>query len=459
MVAPRVYLPERAEDVGRWLRGELPSEVVKEGRARTVWRAGDRPPRLYVKRFPPELFRDRARAEARMLQALARAGIPCPRLVATARDRRGSYVMTEEVAGAAVLREALERGGPEARRLVEALGGLVRRLQEAGFEHQDLHVGNVLARDGALYVMDVHRAARRSRLTEARRIANAAFAAMSFLDLRPRSDVARFLRAAGFSGHGTWRRVWTRLRKELFRYYAGRTERCVEGGRGFGVRDGIYHRSDADVAAIEAWVRSGPMEPVKVEGTRGLYRSAQGLFLKRMRRGRAARYWRAAHGLAVRGLGTPRLLACGPTWVAGEWVDAPDLHAFVRERGAGLGRRERDALLVRLARDLHRMHARGVFHGDLKATNVLVRGGDFLFVDLDAVRFREELTERERILNLAQLNASLAPPLTRTDRVRFLRAYGGPCASIRRDERRWTREVMRITAARRHRWPPPGGSS
>jgi tRNA A-37 threonylcarbamoyl transferase component Bud32 len=452
MPGPQIFLPERARDVERWLRGELPAEVVKESSARTVWRAGDAAPRLYVKRFPPSVLRDRARGEARMLQALAQAGIPCPRLVATVRDRSGSSVITEEIQGAGILKDLLARGGPEARALVVELGRLLRRLHDAGIDHRDLHVGNLLAREGTLFVLDVHRAGR-ARFSESRRLDGLAFTAMSFLDLRPRSDVARFLRAAGAADRRSWEKVWDRLRAGLVRYYEGRADRAVEGGRGFARTDGVLHRTDADVEAIVRQVRSGPREPVKVEGTRGLYRLPGGRFLKRLRRGRAARYWRAAHGLAVRGLGTPRLLACGPAWVAGEWVDAPDLHAFVRDRLGALGRAERDRFLGRLARDLRRAHALGVFHGDLKATNVLVRDGDFLFVDLDALRFRKEVPERERMLNLAQLNASLTPPLTRTDRLRFLRAYFGICASLRRDERRWIREVMRITVARRHRWP------
>ena len=89
MSSPQVFLSERANDVARWFRGELPSEVVKRNDARTVWRAGSEPPRLYVKRFPPSLFRDRATAEARMLQTLAQAGIPSRRGWSQATERSG----------------------------------------------------------------------------------------------------------------------------------------------------------------------------------------------------------------------------------------------------------------------------------------------------------------------------------------------------------------------------------
>jgi tRNA A-37 threonylcarbamoyl transferase component Bud32 len=458
MPSPQVFLSERASDVERWFRGELPSEVVKRNDARTVWRAGSEAPRLYVKRFPPSLFRDRATAEARMLQTLAQAGIPCPRLVATSRDSSGSYVITEEVPDAPVLRELLDRGGPGSPGLVTSLGRLVRRIQDAGIDHQDLHVGNVLARGGTLYVIDVHRASKR-RFSDSRRIAGLAFTAMSFLDLRPLSDVARFLRAAGLSDHRDWERVWMLLRRDLHRYYAGRGERCVKSGLGFGVHEGVFHRTEIDVAKIVRAVSSGPLEPVKVEGTRGFYRSPEGFFVKRMNRSSAVRYWRAAHELAVRKLGTPRLFACGSSWVAGEWLDSPDLHIFVRDEFGRLRRQERDALLRKFAREVCRLHLLGVRHKDLKAGNVLVRAGEFLFVDLDSVRFQVQVDERHRILNLAQLNASVTPPLTRTDRLRFLRAYFGFCASLRKEERRWAGEIMRVTVARRHRWPPRKESS
>jgi tRNA A-37 threonylcarbamoyl transferase component Bud32 len=451
-----IHLPARAADVERWSRGEVAGEVVKENSARTVWRVPIGRPALYVKRFPPELLRDRARKEASMLRALEEAGIPCPRLVATGRNAAGSYVITEEIPDALILKDLLGKERERARRRVVALGALIRRMQDAGFEHGDLHVGNILARGETLYVMDVHRAKRSSRLSASRRLEGLAFTAMSFLELRPLTDVARFLRAAGCE---TWEKIWTSLRRALHRYYAGREKRCVEGGRGFAIRGRVFHRAEADVEKILAWVRSDRKTPVKVEGTRGLYRSDDGLFHKEMRRGRAVRYWRNAHGLAVRNLGTPRLLAASDSWVVGDWIEAPDLYAFIRDRFGAFGRKERDAFLDRFARAIRRLHRTGVYHGDLKSTNVLVQDGTFLFVDLDRVRFSEEVPDRDRVFNLAQLNASVTPPLTRADRLRFLRTYFGRCASLRRQERRWIREIMRISVARKHRWPPRDGGA
>ena len=77
MSSPRVYLPERAGDFERWMRGEITGEVIKQKKARAIWRVPAGTPGLYVKRFPPSLFRDRAVREARLLEWLAAAGIPC----------------------------------------------------------------------------------------------------------------------------------------------------------------------------------------------------------------------------------------------------------------------------------------------------------------------------------------------------------------------------------------------
>ena len=95
-----IHLRTRAEDVERWSRGEVSGQVIKENHGRTVWRVPSGSPALYVKRFPAQFFRDRARQEADMLKTLEAASIPCPRLVALARDEKGSYIVTEEIADA-----------------------------------------------------------------------------------------------------------------------------------------------------------------------------------------------------------------------------------------------------------------------------------------------------------------------------------------------------------------------
>ena len=450
-----VHLPARKADVERWARGEAPGHLLKENRGRAVWRVDAGHPAFFVKRFPPELLRDRARKEASLLLDLERAGIPCPRLVAVARDPKGTYLLTEEIPEVLTLSERLKEPG-RVGGLLESLGLLLRRMLESGFDHQDFHVGNVLVRGDSLYVIDVHRARRGRPLSRNRQLDSIAFTAMSFSELRPRSDLLRFFRAAGLGTRADWLEAWKRLRCRRDQYYRGRQERCFKEGTGFGVRGKIFYRKDVGLDDLQEQLRVAPRTVVKSKKGERVSRVGDRIFLKETTPSRAKRIWENAHGLAIRGIDTPRLWAWSRNWVAGEWLDSVDLYHYVRGDYAALGRRGKDEFLVRLASQIRRLHDRGGYHGDLKSANVLVGAGRIVVIDLDRVRFSPGVSEKRRIFNLGQLNAALTPPLTRTDRLRFLHAYFGNCSALWKDQARWVREIMRVTVARAHHWPPRG---
>jgi hypothetical protein len=97
---------------------------------------------------------------------------------------------------------------------------------------------------------------------------------------------------------------------------------------------------------------------------------------------------------------------------------------------------------ARFVRDLHR---RGIYHGDLKAVNMFVRPNEhgtplFFLVDYDKVDFGSRVNRRRRIKNLAQLAASVAVLITRTDRLRFFRQYA-PDPETLAEKRLYAREV------------------
>ncbi|HUT58962.1 MAG TPA: lipopolysaccharide kinase InaA family protein [Phycisphaerae bacterium] len=149
--------------------------------------------------------------------------------------------------------------------------------------------------------------------------------------------------------------------------------------------------------------------------------------------------------LAGRGVATPPALASmcdGQTeWLLTEAVEpsqqADRWHAEQLGRGAE-GRSAVRRATVALGRLVGRMHAAGVIHRDLHCGNVLVRGeaGDpeVVLMDLHRVRRRRRLSRRARAANLAQLLHDRREFTTRTDRLRFLKAYlaaGGAAGSMR----------------------------
>jgi tRNA A-37 threonylcarbamoyl transferase component Bud32 len=152
--------------------------------------------------------------------------------------------------------------------------------------------------------------------------------------------------------------------------------------------------------------------------------------------------WYLGQALLLRGLPTARpLVVCetrkfglrGDSYLATQWIDgAINLHLFgwklARLPAAERRLRTRQAAVV-LGRLVGRMHAWQISHPDLKGCNLLLaqraEGLEAFLIDLDGVRLARRLWPWTRARNLGRLATSIEahPWVTRTDRLRFLRAY------------------------------------
>ena len=181
-------------------------------------------------------------------------------------------------------------------------------------------------------------------------------------------------------------------------------------------------------------------------------------------RNRAVHAWVMGHALLERGIATPRpvalvvpgeMRAAGVGYLATEWIaDGLNLHLYLwqlAKRPAAERAARRRQLATALGALLGRLHAWRVAHRDLKGCNVLVRERagsiETLLVDLDGVRIRRQLSEREQVLNLARLAASAEAHdwLRLVDRVRFLRAYVAELAPQTVDRRKLFSAVARAS--------------
>lgn len=157
---------------------------------------------------------------------------------------------------------------------------------------------------------------------------------------------------------------------------------------------------------------------------------------------RSQRGWRVGHALLHRDVPTARPLAVlerrvGPLVLDSVLVTEAlpggvDLETYLRRAYATCTptewyrlKRELTGLLVQHVR---RLQERGFRHRDCKASNVLVGPPPqlkLLWIDLDGVRYSGVLAPRRQLRPLVRLHVSLldVPGLTRTDRVRFVRAY------------------------------------
>lgn len=167
--------------------------------------------------------------------------------------------------------------------------------------------------------------------------------------------------------------------------------------------------------------------------------------------------YRYAYRLGLEGVATARPFA----WIrrAGrvftlyaDLSDLPRLDHVVRTLYGVPDREEQGRLRDTVADWLGGLHAGGVYHGDLKGSNVLVRrletGFELPLIDTDRVRFLSQpVDDRRREKNLAQLAASMPISVTPSERLRWYRRYVR-IATTQRKERAVVRKVAAAVATK-----------
>lgn len=183
-------------------------------------------------------------------------------------------------------------------------------------------------------------------------------------------------------------------------------------------------------------------QPLPVIIKRPLARSGRRRLAQLWPPSRSRRAWGIGHALLHRDLPTARPLAMlerrwGPFVLDSMLITEAlpgtrDLESHLRdayESSSPRGwARTKQTLASVLAAHLRQLHERGFQHRDCKASNILVRPGSpprLTWIDLDGLRRASRFTHRRRFDALVRLHVSLCnvPGLTRTDRLRVLRAY------------------------------------
>lgn len=155
---------------------------------------------------------------------------------------------------------------------------------------------------------------------------------------------------------------------------------------------------------------------------------------------RGSRAERALNGhllLKENGLFTPQVVVTGKkgphNFMVSEAIEnGMELHQYFRDEFTPPLEKERirikREIICTLGHTIGRMHALGIYHGDLALGNIIFIPSNplnsrYAFLDNERTVYYKRLPERKIVKNLAQLNMIFDSTITSTDRLRFFHAY------------------------------------
>ncbi|MDD5706241.1 MAG: lipopolysaccharide kinase InaA family protein [Kiritimatiellae bacterium] len=453
------------------------------------------------------LRRSRYRHAFEISRALRAAGVPVPEPMAWAVCRRRGAIVREyyvmrEVASAESLMSLMERhdaAPPRQRRgVLEGLGELLGGLHRAGFRQRDFKDTNILvsARNDRWHLTAVDcDGIRRVRRVGAGLRRRDFFPLMQALALYGWDTVEDrqalwngYAKAVGCGGEAPvlptvtaadggapagWRAVRRTIRlsgwrrRELQLYVPEDLPTWVNLGHRYW--QGRLFALQPVPSSPHATVQTGAVDDTgkhyyfKRFHARSLTDAIKGAF----RSSRACRAWRGSALASGLGFETPRTVCVmevragcrliGSAMVTEAVTGARSLDHALRggPDGPPLAGAPRRELIAALGREIGRLHAAGLVHGDLRHGNVLCGEGQdrARFVLLDNERTRRCRRRHERARNLVQMNMIGPEGATLRERILFWRAYARATPGDGRYRRRLRAEVVSWT---RRRWRERG---
>ena len=378
-----------------------------------------------------------------------------------------SYYLSEAIGtGVSFIEEVAKSKEPHA--IIE-LAMTVRKFQEAGLFHRDLHAGNFLWDGDSLFLTDLHRTKIVKFLSLNQRLWNFAHLFHSLRTTWGEREQLQFLDRyfEGMSDGSKKREIlfqriyptMDRLRKRQWR---SRTKRCLKESTEFRVQKekGIcyFHRRDFPLDRLkrvmeehQALVRERSSSLVKYspevivsilnnEGERiGIKQFCHPHFWGRVkeyfRRSKGLKAWIAANGMRVRGIPSLKPLALVEKKdriglrESFLFMEAPaedqEMDRYILEGFEGLNRKR--FFIKTFARWLDGLHKMSLYHRDMKTCNILVsekeETWDFHLLDFEDIRMGEKVNQKKLFRNFLQLNTSTPNVMTKVDRFRFFREY------------------------------------
>jgi tRNA A-37 threonylcarbamoyl transferase component Bud32 len=380
---------------------------------------------------------------------------------------RESYYLSEAIGtGISFIEEVVRSKEPGS--MIE-LAKTMRKFQDIGLFHQDLHAGNFLWDGGSLFLTDLHRVKIGKPLSLDQRLWNLSHLFHSLRSMWEEREQLQFLKYYfeekfddSQKKEMLFQRIYPIMDHLQKRQWRSRTKRCLKESTEFTVQTerGIryFHRRDFPMnrlkrvmAEHQTLVRERPLSLTKYspevivsilndEGERiCLKQLCYPHFWERMRghfrRPKGLHSWIAANGMRTRGLPSlkPLALVERRNWLGLKesflFMEAPvndqEMDRYILKGFEDLNKKR--IFIKTFARWLDGLHKMHLYHKDMKTCNILVseRGEtwDFHLLDFEDIRMDEKVNQKKLFRNFLQLNTSTPKMMTKVDRFRFFREY------------------------------------
>ena len=312
------------------------------------------------------------------------------------------------------------------------LGAFFGQLHHKGFYYADLHPGNLIVKpDGQPVLIDAQEIFSLKRIPGWLRSYNLGRLYLALKSSKPDSWFEEFLQTYNtkFKKHVHIHEIRDASARHYKKHIKSRTKRCLKNSSEFEVlktgQQKIYKRKDF------AWDKADILNALKngidlKENKVFAYKSvcikiySKGSFHK----DRCLASWINSRALDMHGINIPRARGYfkfdqKSYFLADYFKDGIPLYKFLPTLP---GEKNKRKLIKQLALWVRNIHHHKIWQKDFNSTNVLYFNNQFVLLDLDNVKFGG-LSETQKILNLAQLNASTADEIRLKDRIRFFYYY------------------------------------
>jgi GT2 family glycosyltransferase len=152
-----------------------------------------------------------------------------------------------------------------------------------------------------------------------------------------------------------------------------------------------------------------------------------------------------SHGVHLRGI--PQAPVVAMREGGGEdWVAIEKLEGWAQLQATLLASSDRRRLCAAYGRFARRLHDAGIWQYDFNPTNILVKDGELLLIDFERMKlYPKPVPADARLQSLAKMNR--IPSISRSDRLRFLKAYLGSAVLELRLWKEAAKDILRRYAA------------